>query len=53
MPVRIEGETLTGKGHADIWAGAVSRAEPGNAPGKEREGSQQVVFQSVPRRRTA
>ena len=44
MPVRIEGEAITGKGRVDEWAGAVSRAEPGNAPVKEGEGSQQVVF---------
>jgi hypothetical protein len=44
MPVRIEGEAITGKGRVDEWAGAVSRAEPGNAPVKEGEGSQQMVF---------
>jgi len=51
MPVRIEGEALTGKGHADAEAVAVSRAEAGNAPGKQGEGSQQAVFQSVAGRR--
>ncbi len=38
MPVRIEGEALTGKRRADAWAVAVSRAEPGNAAGKEEGG---------------
>jgi hypothetical protein len=51
MPVRIEGEALTGKGHADEWALAVSRAEPGNASVKQGEGSQQVVVQRVAGRR--
>jgi hypothetical protein len=51
MPVRIEGEALTGKGHADEWAVAVSRAEPGNASVKQGEGSQQVVVQRVAGRR--
>jgi hypothetical protein len=53
MPVRIEGEALKGKGHFDKWAAAVSRTEAGEAPGKEGEGSQQVMFQSVPGRRSS
>ena len=34
IPVRIEGETLTGKWAADEWAVAV-QAEPGKAPEKQ------------------
>ncbi len=52
-PVRIEGEALTGKGRADVRTVVVSRAEPGNAPVQEGEGSNQVVLQSVPGRRAS